>query len=281
MRHTPITTGTHPKKLSFMDRWWHKYLRRPYRLHVYDHGGSGVVIVFLHGLASSSANWDYLIPLLRGQYRCISIDLIGFGKSPKPLWYDYTMSDHLRSVRLTIRRLHLRQPFILMGHSMGSLIATRYARDYSSQVGRLVLLSPPVYAPLQTILRRSARSRTSFYLHAYRVLRNYKRFTPENSLRLRRLLPQLRFMDLNQTTWTPLIRSLEHCIEQQSLMGDIKLVTAPIEIFYGIFDEVIVPYNVKQLAKVQDVTLYPLRLNHVVGKRYSAAVAKLLLTPTS
>lgn len=269
-------TNTKPRAF---DLFWHRYLRRPYRLHVIDHGenqSDRPVVIMLHGLASSSANWDPLIPLLRYNFRCITIDLTGFGDSPKPDWYQYTMEDHIRNINKTIRHLRIRRPFVLVGHSLGSLLATRYARLNPADVSRLVLLSPPVYAPIDTIASRTARQRTSMYLRAYRFLRTDKRMTKENVLRLFSIIPQVRSLNLNEATWWPFIRSLEQCIENQTIIRDIVEVKAPVDIFYGIFDEVVVPYNVKQLATVRKVTLHPLNVNHLVGKRYAAEVAAVL-----
>ena len=266
---------------DFKDRFWHKYLSRPYKLHVVDHGGTGPVIVLLHGLGSSSANWEALTPLLHGHYHCISIDLLGFGNSPKPQWCGYLMEDHLRSIHATLGSLRLNQSFILVGHSLGSLLATRYARDHRKSVNRLVLLSPPVYAPLDVIDQRLARQRTSLYLHAYRFIRTHRRITHENIIRLGRILPQMKFLIISRATWLPFVRSLEQCIENQTLINDITGVRAPVDIFYGIFDEVIVPYNIKQLTNIQVVTLHPLRVNHMVGKRYASAVAHSLLAASS
>jgi pimeloyl-ACP methyl ester carboxylesterase len=271
----PLDPQTKPK---FIDLVWHKYLRRPYKLKVHDHGGKGPVIILLHGLASSSANWDPLIPLLRDKYRCITIDLVGFGDSPKPQWYRYTMEEHIRDIRRTIAGLHLREPFTLAGHSLGSLIATRYARVLPRHVSRLVLLSPPVYAPLDTIDSRTARQRTSMYLQAYKYLRSNKRINVDTFVSLSRIIPPLKFLVLNRATWLPFVRSLEQCIENQTIIKDIAEVPAPVDIFYGIFDEVVVTYNVRSLAKIRDVTLHPLKINHIVGKRYAAAVAKVLTT---
>ncbi|HEX8182405.1 MAG TPA: alpha/beta fold hydrolase [Candidatus Saccharimonadales bacterium] len=264
-------------KLRFKDRFWHKLLGRPYRLHVIDHGGDKPVIVLLHGLGSSSANWHELTPLLKASYRCITIDLLGFGSSPKPQWVSYSMEDHIRSIQATLNALHLHQPYILLGHSLGSLLATRYARHHANYIRRLILLSPPVYAPIDTIKNRSARQRTSIYLRAYRFLRTHHRATPENMARLGNLLPHVNPFAITRDTWTPFVRSLEQCIENQTLIADIKDVSVPIDIYYGIFDEVVVPYNVKQLAKIRDVELHPLRVNHVVGKRYAKSVATALL----
>ena len=255
----------------------HKYLRRPYRLNAHDHGGNGPVIILLHGLASSSANWEPLIPLLKGRYRCITIDLIGFGDSPKPQWYGYTMDEHIRSLRRTIRGLGLQGPYILLGHSLGSLLATRYARDYPADINGLILLSPPVYAPPGTIESRRARQLTSMYLRAYRFLRTNPRVTPDNMLRLSRVLPIMKFLVIRHDTWIPMIRSLGECIENQTIIEDIAAVNIPTDIFFGIFDEVVVPYNVRQLAKIRDVTLHPLKVDHLVGKRYAKAVAKVLV----
>lgn len=276
----PDSSQTDIPKSTLAELVWHKYLRRPYTLRVYDHGGSGPVIIFLHGLASSSANWDPLTPLLKEKYRCISIDLIGFGDSPKPQWYGYTMEDHIRNIRAAIRGLKLKEPFTLVGHSLGSLLATRYARVLPRQVSRLVLLSPPVYVPFESHGSRAAWQRTSMYLRAYRFLRTNKRVTPENFIRLSKIIPAMKFLVLNRASWVPMIRSLERCIEQQTIIQDIVAVTAPVDIFYGIFDEVVVPYNVRQLASLKDVTLHPLKVNHMVGKRYAEAVAKVLV-PTS
>src|SRR5438309_2125972 len=107
-------------KPTLVDMFWHKYLRRPYKLHIVDHGGTGPVIILLHGLASSSANWEPLIPLLKDRFHCISIDLVGFGDSPKPQWYEYTMDEHIACIHRTIRSLRLKKRFTLVGHSLGS-----------------------------------------------------------------------------------------------------------------------------------------------------------------
>jgi pimeloyl-ACP methyl ester carboxylesterase len=268
-------------KLTQIDEWlWHKLLKQPYKLHYIDHGrgkdDNRPIAIFLHGLGSSSATWDLLIPELESKYRCISIDLVGFGQSPKPQWYDYTMEDHISAIIYTIRKLRLRREFTLVGHSLGSLLATRYARLQHKKVERLVLLSPPVYAPIHDFTSRAAIQRTKFYLRAYKFLRNHPKITPENIVKLTVVLPQLKFITFSRETWNPLTRSLEQCIENQTLIEDIGHVHAPVEVFYGRLDEVVVGHNVRHIAKIRDVTLHPLPVSHAVGKRYSQAVAKVL-----
>lgn len=261
---------------SSQDWILHKLFNRPYKLRVYEHGGEGPVIILLHGLASSSANWNLLIPLLKQRYRCITIDLLGFGDSPKPDWYEYTMEDHVRSIRAAVKSLKLGKPYTLIGHSLGGLLAARYSSLYPEEISRLVLLSPPVYDAIADNSNRRARQRTSLYLKAYKFIRTHPRVTPDNLARLSRILPVIKFLIIDKQTWKPFVRSLEHCIEQQTFLVDIAKVSAPTDIFYGIFDEVVVPYNIRQIAKIRDVTMHPLKVHHTIGNRYAKAVSKYM-----
>lgn len=269
------------QKISLFDRIYHMWLKRPYKLHYIDHGGKGPVIILLHGIASSSANWDNLVPLINDKYRCITIDLLGFGASPKPQWSQYTMEDHIGALERTINSLRIGKRFTLAGHSLGSLLATRYASRHQSQVKRLLLLSPPAYAPLESIKNFAARQMTSFYLNAFEQLRSNKMVTPEAFNKLRQLLPPLKSVELNDETWTPFVRSLEQCIENQTLVDDIRNIQSETDVFFGVFDEVLVPYNVRQLSTISNVKLYPLSVQHAVGKRYARAVASVLVNATS
>ncbi len=258
--------------------FWHKALGRPYRLHTTVRGERDKpIIVLLHGIAASSDKWSELLPMLELNYRCITIDLLGFGRSPKPQYDIYTMEQHVRHIEAALRRLHLHEPFILAGHSLGSLLATRYARRHSNRVKQLLLLSPPVYAPLETITSRSARQRTALYFRLYKFFRVHPRITPQNFERLKRLLPLPRSVINHPETWLPFERSLEHCIEQQTLLADIEHTQAPIDIFYGTLDSVIVPYNILQLKNVQNVKIHRLaRVNHQISARYALAVTIFL-----
>ncbi len=261
--------------------FWHRSLRRPYKLHVIDHAGTGPIIILLHGIAASSDNWFNLIPLLSTQYHCITIDLLGFGRSPKPQWADYTMEDHIRSIDHTIRGLHLRGGYTLIGFSLGSLLATRFARTRPRAVNQVVLLSPPVYSPEAAIVSRAARARNKLLLKLYKFLRTYHRMTPKNFKRLSYILPLPKSVIKNPETWTPFFRTLEQCIENQTITKDIIDIRVPIDVFYGTLDQVIVPYNLRKLRGLNDVSLHVIRgANHDVSRRYAEVVANFLLQAT-
>ncbi|PLS81747.1 alpha/beta hydrolase [Candidatus Saccharibacteria bacterium] len=257
-------------------RFFRQRLNRAHTLHVVDHGGDGPVVIMLHGIASSSANWDHLIPLLKSDYRCISIDLLGFGQSPKPEHSDYTVEQHIQSIHRTIDAIGLRAPFTLIGHSLGSLLATRYARMHPKRINHLIILSPPVYLNPTHITDKGARRKTSAYLAAYRYIRTHEKFSMTTALRLTKILPFPSALVLTKETWKPFIKSLEQCIENQTIIEDIAHVRAPIDIFYGLFDQFIVQKNVKLLGALRNVSVHPVAVDHTVSKRYAASIAKVM-----
>jgi len=264
------------------DQFWHGTLGQPYRLHTVRHGEPGKpVVILLHGIAASGEYWNTLIPFLTPHYTCITIDLLGFGKSSKPQWAEYNMEQHVRSIRHTIRSLHIRGDFILVGHSLGSLLATRYVRRYPAKIQRLLLLSPPVYPRLDSIEGKMALHRTDLLMRIYRTLREHPRITPHNLERLGRLGVVPRSVRIRPDTWIPFKRSLEHCIEQQTILRDIDSVGIPIDVFYGTLDSVVIGANVRALARDHNVTLHRFTGSHTLGRTYAKVVAKLLTLPSS
>lgn len=131
--------------------------------HAIDHGGKGKVVVLLHGFVASSGYWKKLQPLLtRMGYRVITIDLLGFGRAPKPTNLEYTYADHVEHIRLTLEQFRISEPVIMIGHSMGALIAARYSRLYIGDVKSLILLHPPLYKSVAQA-RETLRNTGAFY----------------------------------------------------------------------------------------------------------------------
>jgi len=259
------------------DQFLHGNLQLPYRLHATSHGDSNKpVVVLLHGIAASGEGWGELIPLLTPYYRCVTIDLLGFGRSPKPQWANYDMGQHERSIRYTIRALHISGDFTLVGHSLGSFIATNYVSRHPRHIKRLILLSPPVYPPLNTIAGRIALKRTDLLMRAYRAIREHPRMNSANIGRLAKIgiLPQS--IITHTDTWIPFKRSLENCVEQQTVSSDIAHIQIPIDVFYGTLDAVVVGENVRSLSRMRDVELHSFRGNHQLNKTYAKVVARLL-----
>ncbi|MBC7546930.1 alpha/beta fold hydrolase [Candidatus Saccharibacteria bacterium] len=110
----------------------------------YSDTGSGPTVVLLHGFISNSTYWRNVLPQLTGKHRVINIDLLGFGKSPKPVRSRYDYDAQLLSIAATLKKAEVTKPFTLVGHSMGSLLALRYAKTHKTDVKKLILSNMPI-----------------------------------------------------------------------------------------------------------------------------------------
>ncbi len=109
-----------------------------------------LTVVFIHGIASDSSAFNNAIKYLEGtrslrDVRFVAFDLLGSGQSEKNDKLNYDYKDQLTALHNSIEKLHINTPLVLVGHSMGTFIVTRYADTYKKSVKRLVLISPPVY----------------------------------------------------------------------------------------------------------------------------------------
>ena len=77
--------------------------------------------------------------------RFLAFDLLGAGKSSKSDDLDYNYDEQLTALNNSLDIAEVNTPIILVGHSMGTFIVTRYASIYPDNIKRLVLISPPVY----------------------------------------------------------------------------------------------------------------------------------------
>ena len=117
----------------------------------YDKCKSGqprLTVVMIHGIASSSATYDKALDFLRKDadlkdVRFVTFDLLGAGKSMKSDALDYDLEEQTTALHNAIMGLGEIGPLVLVGHSMGTIIATNYANEYG--VDKLILLSPPIY----------------------------------------------------------------------------------------------------------------------------------------
>ncbi|WP_223067264.1 alpha/beta fold hydrolase [Paenibacillus caui] len=103
--------------------------------------GGGKPILFIHGWPANHNLFEYQFDVLPGMgYRCIGLDLRGFGKSDRP-WRGYSYDRLADDVRAVVDALGL-QNFTLAGHSVGGAIAIRYmARHQGHGVSKLALFA--------------------------------------------------------------------------------------------------------------------------------------------
>jgi pimeloyl-ACP methyl ester carboxylesterase len=104
----------------------------------YRAGGSGPVLVLVHGITSTSATWEAIMPLLARRFTVIAPDLLGHGGSAKPRG-DYSLGAYASGVRdLLVALGHERATFV--GHSLGGGVAMQLAYQFPERCERLVLV---------------------------------------------------------------------------------------------------------------------------------------------
>jgi pimeloyl-ACP methyl ester carboxylesterase len=258
---------------------FHEWFRLPYKLHVKS-SGHGPVIIMLHGIATSSASWSYLIPYLRHDFTCITIDLLGFGKSPKPDWYSYTPDEHIKNIHHTISKLKIKGPYILVGHSMGSLLALHYARKHPQKIKHLFLLSPPVYLTRKDAQKARKIWRDTLYARAYKYIRLHKKFTLKGVRGLKVLALKNNPFSITEDTWLAFSKSLEECIEKQNVVADMEHVDCPIDVFYGTLDNLLIKNNLHKLNAKTNTKVHAIRNGHLISDKYARFVAERILEET-
>jgi pimeloyl-ACP methyl ester carboxylesterase len=105
-----------------------------------DEGSGSQTIIFIHGLGSYLKAWTKNINGLKNEYRCIAIDLPGYGKSSKKP-HSGQMSFYADVVSQFIDYLNLKN-VVLAGHSMGGQISMMTAINYPDKISKLILADP-------------------------------------------------------------------------------------------------------------------------------------------
>lgn len=265
--------------MKVFDRFWHRTLGRPYRLARPIDVGTGQPIVLLHGIGRTGQTWQRVVTgLERLPCRLVAFDLLGFGDSPKPDWPAYDNDDHAAAVIAGIERLDAGQPAVLVGHSMGCLVAVRVARLRPDLVKHLVLYEMPLYEGLPE--KRRYRLRLNMYARFYRyILRYQPAFDTETARRTERLARRVAGFEVDSATWQPFVKSLEHTIMQQTAAEDIKNLDAPMDVIYGTYDMFVIRGKPQQFfgKDARQVAVHTIRERHVISVRASRFIVERIM----
>lgn len=104
----------------------------------YETKGEGEPVLFIPGLGGGTELWTYQTAYFKNNYRTISLDNRGAGRSDKPFGL-YTMHRFARDVEELLDHLDVNEPIILVGASMGGIIAQAFTHYYPKRVKKLVL----------------------------------------------------------------------------------------------------------------------------------------------
>jgi pimeloyl-ACP methyl ester carboxylesterase len=106
-----------------------------------DDNPSKTTALFVHGLGSSSCFYKTITPSLNSTVRCISIDTPGSGLSELSKTEQSTSTIAKDAITL-LDALEIREKVVIVGHSMGGIIASYIAAEYPDRVKGVVLIGP-------------------------------------------------------------------------------------------------------------------------------------------
>lgn len=259
-----------------MDQIVHGWLRFPYRLHVHRKRRArrgGTTYLFLHGLGDTAALWDTTIALLPNNAGYVSVDLLGFGKSPATSWSAYDAWSQARSVRATVRLLGVVGPSVVVGHSLGGLVAVELAHRYPRLVSRLILCSPPLYETSddqnlaqESLLRRfyaEISKQPKLIVDTY-ALGQRIGFAPAS-------------LNVSLSNVENFIASLQSAIINQRTIPALEKISKPITIIGGVFDPLIIHSVYTRLArKGKNITVVTIPAGHIINPQYRRTILKTL-----
>ena len=129
VKKLPVTEQAHPLVMAYMD--------------VKPAGtANGRTVLLLHGKNFSGSYWERTAKDLSALgFRVIIPDQIGFGKSSKPVDIQYSFQMMAAQTKALLDNLGVKQVEVV-GHSMGGMVATRFAVMFPALTGKLVLVNP-------------------------------------------------------------------------------------------------------------------------------------------
>lgn len=111
------------------------------RIHFQEFGDRrNPTLLLIHGFTASTYSWHKVTPALaeRG-FHVIAVDLLGYGFSGKPKWFDYTITAQARIIARFLNRIGIGRA-IVAGCSYGGAVAATVALDYPEFVEKLILV---------------------------------------------------------------------------------------------------------------------------------------------
>jgi pimeloyl-ACP methyl ester carboxylesterase len=106
--------------------------------------GSGErTIVFVHGWTCDESSWAGQVLAFAGDYRVVTLDLPGHGRSGAPAQDAFSMDLFARAVE-AVRQEVGADKVVLVGHSMGAVVIREYALDFPERVAGLVAVDGPL-----------------------------------------------------------------------------------------------------------------------------------------
>ncbi len=108
--------------------------------------GKGEDLILIHSVGQSLYTFRELISRLSGKFRVTALDLVGFGYSERPFYFNYTLDEMADFIEHFMEAMNIDWAH-MFGFSMGAGYVINFAKRYPEKVGKIVLLSPGGITP--------------------------------------------------------------------------------------------------------------------------------------
>lgn len=224
------------------------------------YSGKGEAVVLLHGFLANKNYWTKLIPRLENN-NVIALDLLGFGNAPKPKTSQYTYSSHIEHIQTQLKNLKIKSPFILAGHSMGAVIAARFALQNPNAVKKLIMLNPPLYSSADQAVQVLNDTGT-----LYRAIL---------SSRLRFIIwPILRKVTpIAKHTRQSRELTLQNVILKSEFIQDLQKISVPTKLIVGTHDRPVYLSNLAKISMPKNIKLHTINTGHHAPRQNPKLIA--------
>lgn len=233
-----------------LNEFVHRQLKAPYTLHLErlrTPNRPKQTVVLLHGIGSSTVMWHTVADMIPDDVRVVAIDLLGFGKSPNPGWATYDAKTQAKSIIATMILHRIPLKSVIVGHSLGALVAVEVALRAPLYVSQLVLVSPPIYRPSRRKI--VATQKEDLLRGMYKILYKNPSNTERALLLARKYYVQRTGAKVaSGMNVTAFLAALEAAVINQNTIDHIGGLNIPITIISGTRDPLIVARNLHEIA---------------------------------
>jgi len=119
-----------------------------------DDSSTKIAVLLIHGFGASTDHWRFNIPALSSQYEVHAIDLLGFGKSPKPNDVEYSGSLWKEQVVAYVKEV-IQKPTVIVGNSLGGYAALAAGADLNELSAGVILLNAAGYFSEEKLVKKN------------------------------------------------------------------------------------------------------------------------------